>query len=268
MAMQISVFSVLALIVFIFIFNTSQEMLQNLENPAIITGYILIAVMVCVALLNLRKKLTMLPIGNASTWLRFHVVAGVFCMALFWLHTGIFWPKGLYEQFLAGIFYLVSLSGILGYIIQKINSRKLTETGIEVIYERIPLEISEIRKQAEEYMLECTENTGSETLANHYIDSMAWYFQKPRFVWSTLFGAGRATVWIRNKGNSVKRYLNKEELEYLNHLLELAEIKKLIDTHFARQSLNKKWLLFHVPLSTALIILALWHFLLVEVYRI
>ena len=97
---------------------------------------------------------------------------------------------------------------------------------------------------------------------------MVWYFQKPRFYWSTLFGAGNAKVWFRSEGASVKRYLSSDELEYFRHLEELVELKILVDTHFAHQNLNKKWLLLHVPLSVGLVIMALWHLLLVEVYAL
>jgi hypothetical protein len=51
-------------------------------------------------------------------------------------------------------------------------------------------------------------------------------------------------------------------------LEEVFELKILVDTHFVHQNLNKKWLLLHVPLSVGLVIMALWHLLLVEVYAL
>jgi hypothetical protein len=268
MTKNISILSIFGVIALIVVGYNAQKMDLNLQDSSVLTGYTLIAVMLCVALLNTRKKLSMIPLGKASSWLVFHVVGGLVCLGLFWIHTENFWPKGLYEGFLAGTFYLVSLSGIFGYLIQRLNSRKLTETGIEVIYERIPLELREIQEKAEEQILECTEKTGSDVLANHYLDTMVWYFQKPRFYWSTLFGAGNAKVWLRTKGGSVKRYLSSEELEYFEQIENLAELKILVDTHFVHQNLNKKWLLLHVPLSVGLVVMALWHILLVEVYAL
>ena len=271
---NISILSIFGAIVFFVAWSTSQKMDLNLENGSVLTGYTLIVVMLLVAFFNVRKKLSMIPLGKASVWLVFHVVGGLLCVALFWLHTKSIWPQGLYEGFLAGAFYLVSISGILGYFIQRMNSRKLTDTGIEVIYERIPDELREIQEKVEEYILECTEKTGSDTLANHYLDTMAWYFVKPRFYWSTLLGnltpmgVGNVRVWLRSKGASVKRYLSTEELEYFNQVEELAELKILVDRHYVYQDLNKKWLLVHVPLSVGLVIMALWHLLLVEVYGI
>ncbi len=274
MKQNIITLSIFGIAAFIVLLIVSQRMDLNLEDSSVVTGYVLIAVMLCVALFNTRKKLTMIPLGKASSWLVFHLVGGVFCIALFWLHTKTIWPKGIYEGFLAGTFYLVSISGILGYLIQRGNSRKLTETGVEVIYERIPLEIKEIRDKAQEHVLECTEKTGSDTLANHYMDTLAWYFQKPRFYWATLFGSltplgvGMPRTWLRNKGDPVKRYLTADELAFFERVEKLAELKILIDRHYVYQDLNKKWLLFHVPLSTGLVIMALWHLLLVEVYGI
>ena len=266
MTKNISILSVFGAIVAVVVGYNAQQMDLNLQNSSVLTGYTLIVVMLCVALFNVRKKLSMIPLGKASSWLVFHVVGGLLCVALYWIHTKSVWPKGLYEGFLAGAFYLVSISGIIGYLLQRLNSRKLTETGIEVIYERIPLELREIQEKAEEYIVECTESTASDVLANHYLDTMVWYFQKPRFYWSILFGAGNARMWLRTRGASVKRYLSTEELDYFKRLEELAELKVLVDTHFVHQDLNKKWLVFHVPLSVGLVIMALWHLLLVEVY--
>ena len=272
MAKNISVLSLFAVVVFVAIFLYSQEMDLNLKNSTFVTGYILLILMLAVALFNSRKKLSMLPLGKASSWLVFHMVGGLLCMGMFWLHTKTLWPYGIYEGFLAGTFYLVSLSGILGYFIQKNNARKLTETEIEVIYERIPIELLEIREKVEDIILECAEKTGSDTLANHYSNTLTWFFQKPRFYWSTLFGSltpigvGKPTNWIHKQNNPVKKYLNDEELKYFQEIDELANLKVLVDRHFVYQDLNKKWLLFHVPLSVALVALAFWHLLLVEVY--
>ncbi len=166
------------------------------------------------------------------------------------------------------VFYLVSISGILGYIQQRVNARKLTETGIEVIYERIPAELAEIRERVEEIVLECTEETGSDTIANHYIDTLAWYFRRPRFYLPALLGFGNARTWLRHKGRSVERYLNSDEKAYFEQVMELAELKRLVDEHYALQDINKKWLLFHLPLSVGLLVMAFWHLLLVEVYAV
>ena len=53
---------------------------------------------------------------------------------MFWVHSGLFWPTGVHEQILAGLFYLVSASGIVGYAFEHFYPRRLTQSGIEVIF--------------------------------------------------------------------------------------------------------------------------------------
>ncbi len=266
MTKNISLVSVFALIVFAVVWFSARKMDLVFLESSIMTGYTLFSVILFVALFNIRKKLSMIPLAKASTWLVFHVAGGLLCIALFWLHTKTLWPRGVFEGFFAASFYLVSLSGIAGYILQRVNARKLTDTGIEVIYERVPAELAEIRERVEEIVVECTENTGSDILANHYLDTLSWYFRKPRFYISSVFGLGGGGVWLRTKAATVKRYLSDEELAYFNQIEDLANLKLLVDVHYSHQDLNKKWLLVHLPLSVAMLVMVLWHLLLVEVY--
>jgi hypothetical protein len=48
----------------------------------------------------------------------------------------------------------------------------------------------------------------------------------------------------------------------------LAERKAEIDFHYATQSLMKRWLLGHLPLAAAVVLLTLWDILLVHIYSL
>src|SRR4051812_14874206 len=65
---------------------------MSFNDPDFATGYALFALIVFLALYNGRKRLSMIPLGRASTWLTLHLVGGALSMALFWLHTGNLWP--------------------------------------------------------------------------------------------------------------------------------------------------------------------------------
>ena len=166
------------------------------------------------------------------------------------------------------MFYLVSLSGIFGYIIQRINPRRLVQTDFEIIYERIPAELAEIREKAEEEIRACTEETGSDTLARHYMETLSWFFRRPRFFFNNAFGGSAGQHWLRNQYRTVNRYLNDSERAYLDRVNELAEMKAKIDIHYACQSTMKYWLLFHLPLAAAVLGLMFWHVIVVNVYAI
>ncbi len=261
-------FIVLGLATFALVAWYSRVVGMQLGNPAIVTGYTLFVLMILLGLFNMRKRLSMVPVGRSSLWLAFHVVAGVLAIAMFWLHTGALWPTGLYEQVLAALFYLVSITGIFGYLILRALPRRLTQTGIEVIYERIPAELGEIRDKVEALTLECTEKTGSDTVAQHYIGTLNWFFRRPRFGFSHIVGGDAAGHWLRGPGSAARRYLNDVEKGYFDQILELGTLKTQIDRHYACQDLMKKWLLLHVPLSISVILLSVWHLLLVNVYAL
>lgn len=239
-----------------------------LGEPEVPTGYILFALFIALGAFNARKRLSMVPLGRASLWTSVHVLGGLFCIALYWLHARSLWPMGVYEQVLAGLFYAVVASGILGFVVQRIFPARLTQTGLEVIYERIPAELARVRADAEQLVLDCTRELQSDTLARHYFETFAWYLRRPRFVISHLFGSQHGMHWVRQQRVTVSRYLSPRELEYLDSLTDLGYAKTRLDVHYVLQSAMKKWLLLHVPLSAALIALATWHLILVHVYAL
>ena len=103
---------------------------QHLGRPALVTGWWLFAVMLSLGAFNARKKLSMLPLGSAAAWLRWHVAGGFLTLALFWLHARVLWPAGIYERVLTALFYLLNLSGIIGWLMQRAFPRALTDTPV------------------------------------------------------------------------------------------------------------------------------------------
>lgn len=239
-----------------------------LGDPAIVTGYTLFALMLLLGFFNIRKRLSMIPIGRASLWLAFHIAAGMLAIAIYGLHTGSVWPTGLYEKILALLFYLVSATGLIGYALSRALPRRLAQIEIEIIFERIPAELAEIREKAEALALACTKETGSDTLARHHVGTLAWFFARPRFWISHAAGGDAAGHWLRGPGSAARRYLSDVEKTYFDQIIELGALKNQIDRHHASQLLLKKWLLVHVPLSMAVILAAIWHLILVNVYAL
>jgi len=239
---------------------------RHLQNTSTVTGWCLLVVILALAVFNTRKKLSILPLGRASWWLKAHVAGGFATLAVFWLHTGTLWPAGGYERVLAGLFYAVNVSGLVGLALQKLYPPALTRSGVEVIFERIPEEVASLREQAEGIVAECTTVTASGVLAQLYLESLDWFFRRPRFAMSHAVGSETARAWLRNECASITRRLDAREQEYLRKVAALAEQKVNLDFHFVAQTITKCWLLAHVPLAAAMIALALWHALVVYVY--
>jgi hypothetical protein len=51
------------------------------------TGWVLFFVIALLTLFGARKRLSFLPLGPASRWLRIHVAGGFMAVFMFWLHT-------------------------------------------------------------------------------------------------------------------------------------------------------------------------------------
>jgi len=246
----------------------AQQAKLDLARSEFVTGYVLFGIMLGLASFNARKKLSMLPLGRSAYWLAVHAVGGMLALAMFFIHTGNIWPAGGYEQAFAIIFYLLSLSGMFGYVVQRFYPRRLVQTDFEIIYERIPAELAEVREKAEAAVKACTEEAGSGTLARHYFESLSWYFRRPRFFLNHALGGQAGEHWLRQECQAVTRYLNDAEQVHLDKIEELAHYKNKIDFHYACQSIMKYWLLVHVPLAAAVLGLMFWHVIVVNVYAL
>ena len=236
-------------------------------DPAVVTGYTLAGLLVFLGLFNSRKKLSMIPLGRGAYWTAAHGIAGTLALAVFFVHTrGAVIPDGSYERVLAGLFYLVSITGILGYFIQRMMPRRLTENGLEVIWERIPGEIAAIRERAEAIVEEAAEKAASDTLARYYMETLAWFFRRPRFMFSHFFGSQAGEAWVRREFTAMRRYVDTTEGVYLQELEALALLKNRLDFAWAVNGFLKIWLLFHVPLAVGTLLVMIWHIILVHVY--
>ena len=260
--------TVISVIAFVGVYYWQLNATLKLENPKIITGWALAAVIVFLLIFNVRKRLSAFNLGLAKIWFALHVAFGFLTIAFFVIHAGVFWPVGLYEQLLAAGFWLVSLTGLVGTLITIYFPRRLTNTGLEIVYEKIPDEIYSLRVAVEEILINCAKECRETTLQEQYSQTLAWYFRRPRFFWSYLFGGNADKAWLTRHLNSVRRYLNSDETVYLDQIQKLAERKSLIDEHFARQGIMKKWLLMQLPISILVFAMSIWHVILIYAYAI
>ncbi len=227
---------------------------------AYVTGWVLLSAVLLTALYNMRKRISMWPIGSAAAWLQLHAYTGVFAVFAFLLHTGAKLPNGVLESVLWATFVLVALSGVIGMYWSRVMPQRLARSGIEVIFERIPAIIYKLREDVEQCVTEAARVTGSTLLGDHYRDELADWFDGPAELWSHFRRAGHKARRTRlNKIDSLARYASDAERPYQQRLRELTERKMLLDEHYALQLALKLWLFVHVPLTAALMLLAIVH---------
>jgi hypothetical protein len=204
----------------------------------------------------------MAPIGTAATWLQWHIYLGFLAVLLFAMHVDWGIPNGVLERLLALFFLAVAGSGLFGLYISRRYARMLTRRTEEVILERIPQILADLRGQAEAVVLESAEKTGSSSIADFYGSRLAHYFAAPRNMRLHLQGSRRATFARQTDIDIMTRYLDDQEMVYADRLRRLVERKDQLDYAHALQTVLKVWLFVHIPATYGLILLAMLHLLL------
>jgi len=151
-----------------------------LHHPQWLSGWLLVGVIAFLTFYNVRKKLSMVPIGSSAGWLQFHLYGGLLSACLFGEHLGWSLPNGGLDWVLMLLFIGVIISGFAGIYLSRRLPKDLTRRGEEVIFERIPLFRAELRQQAEAIVLQAAADTGSSTLADYYTSRLAMFFDGPR----------------------------------------------------------------------------------------
>jgi hypothetical protein len=231
----------------------------RLQRVEIVSGLALFALIILLTLFNVRKKLPFLPLLPASTWMQVHIYVGLLSFVVCLLHTGWRIPQGGLELALAILFYLVAMSGVLGLAISRWLPGHLTVLGENVIFERIPALRAGLRQDVQEMVLQSVGKLQSSTIADFYEMRLHPYFLRPRSQWHHLRGSGKPLAKLLSEVQALDRYLNGEERAFMTRIVEKIHAKNNLDYQQARQGLLKAWLFIHIPLTYAMIIVAVVH---------
>ncbi|MFT5123672.1 MAG: hypothetical protein ACI9QL_005307 [Candidatus Omnitrophota bacterium] len=238
-----------------------------LENASFYTGWVLLAVMGMLASYNLRKKLPVAPLGTSRGWLHFHVWMGMATGIIFLFHIGFRWPNGPFELLLASLYLGVFLSGFFGWIISRLYARRLTTHGREVIYEQIPMLLHGVRTKAEAIAVELVPKTESTALADFYSQRLHGYFSRPQNFWMHQVESRRPGRLLLDDLNEQKRYMSSDEKVVVEEMADLVRLKDDLDYQYALQSVLKRWLFVHIPLTYSLLIFTVAHVIIVHAFN-
>ncbi len=260
-------FAILAALIILSVVLTQLYSL-SLHRTGYFTGWLLILLILGLALFNVRKKLPFLPfLQSNKTWLQIHIYAGLFSIFMFALHTKFRVPNGWLEGTLAVLFLIVALSGVFGLFLSREIPGRLTTRGEEVIFERIPVFLNQLRDELEQLVSRAIAETDSATIADFYAHRLIHFFHKPRNIIWHLVQSNRPRFALLNELKALSRYLSPAEQAFQKEISELIEVKDNLDYHYAHQAILKYWLFVHIPLTYSLLLFAIVHAVLVYVYR-
>jgi len=107
------------------------------------------ALMIYAGLLGARRKVPTWRLGRATTWMKGHLWLGLLSYLLILYHSGLAWG-GTLTLVLMLLFTIVIASGIYGVLLQQFMPRLMTERlPLETVYEQIDVIVAQLRAEAD-----------------------------------------------------------------------------------------------------------------------
>jgi hypothetical protein len=233
--------------------------------------------MLFAAALGIRKRFPIWRIGRAQHWMRGHLWLGTLALPVIFLH-GAFHFGGWLTTLLMVLLIFVTVSGLFGaYLQHTLPRRMMHEVGYETIYDQIDHIRDGLVAEAEQRFQSMTEqmapSTGAgATVVLTYIDTVpelhtelaeygAFYRVqlKPYLANEEKQSRLKARDYSAAEFDRIRALLPASAHTTLKALEEICEEKRQLDHQVVLHRTLHGWLLCHLPLSLALIVLGLIH---------
>ena len=237
--------------------------------------------MIFAALLSLRKKFPIWRIGRSQTWMRGHIWLGLLSYPLILFHAGFSFGGSL-TRVMMWMFTLVIVSGVLGALLQHYMPRVMTErVPLETIYYQIDRVQGQLLEEADQLLKSLAHDNneygvlvpaagGSQTATTTLIRLSDRSATEVRNVYdhtirTYLAERGAYSHALADRRTSKEtfaklRTMTPESIHSMVDDLEnICEEKRDLDRQSRLHRILHGWLLAHVPLSFALIVLGAVH---------
>ena len=242
-------------------------------------GVTTLGLMVFAALLSVRKRFPVIRIGRSYLWLKAHLWLGFLALPMMLFHAA-FHARGLLALILFTLTIIVVFSGVYGaYLQHTLPSKMFREVPYETIYDQIAVIRDQLVKEAEVHVTNVTEmlapargagatvvltmltvpELGEEVAAfNLFFESEIRPYlaaDRPQAVKMTMYNRTRAAEEFDN----YRKLFPQTAWEPITAVQDVAEEKRQLDHQLRLHHLLHGWLLCHLPLSAALLLLGFIH---------
>ena len=216
-----------------------------------IVGY---ALMLFEGFLGARKKVPVWRLGRMQTWMRGHIWLGLVTLPLILFHAG-FAFRGPLTAVLMWMFFAVYLSGIVGAVLQHyLPSMIMSSVPLETIYEEIPHVRQQLRDEADQLVEDLgdeAEHDDKVRFREAYQSNIRPFLEAPQRAGAALADEQKSALVFEALFRTVPVVLHPV-LTDIQNICE--EERQLIRQRKIYHWLHV-WLLVHVPLSIALLVL-------------
>jgi hypothetical protein len=236
--------------------------------PGLAFGILAFAFMLFAGLIGARRALRTWRLGRASTWLKGHIWLSLLVLPLVLFHGG-FRLGGSMTTVLMALLAAVTLSGIVGLVLQNLLPRVMTErVPLETVYEQIPEVVDQLRQEADAKVvavcgpLEPAENPetkaapeGSAPLKETYLEEIRPFLLRKGGRPGRLARPASANLVFSHLRTLLPPALH----ETVNDLASICEERRQLLVQQRIHLWLHLWILAHAPLSYALLILTTAH---------
>jgi hypothetical protein len=207
-------------------------------------------------------------------WRKLHILLGYLLIAAFISHTDFSLPETGFEWVLWAAFVLVTLSGIFGtYLAWSLRAKR----GIDerVRYYLIPARRAELARDVQDAVTKT--DPGAATIAlpappydawimDLYTTHLREFFETQHNFFAHLVGSQRPLKRLIDEIDHLSSYVDQSSQKKLAAIKNLVVDKDRLDFARVYLGLTRGWLLVHVPVTYALIVLMVLHILVVYAF--
>jgi hypothetical protein len=223
-------------------------------------GVIGYAFMLFEGLLGARKKVPVWRLGRAQSWMRGHLWIGLVTLPLILFHAG-FAFRGPLTLVLMILFFIVYFSGIFGAALQHYLPSMITaRVPLETIYEEIPHVRRQLRDEADELVTtlavgDDVEPDDKVRFREAYKTAIRPFLEAPQETKGALASEHESTIVF----DALRRSMPAPLHPILGDLQGICEEERQLIRQRRMYHWLHVWLLVHVPLSIALLVLGGLH---------
>ena len=245
-----------------------------LRDARYFDGWLLAAGMTFQLYFHFGPKFVKMPPRTLTALRRRHVMTGWVLIALFLSHTQLTLPDTAIEWILWTQFLLVSISGIIGTYLAWLAPTRMGP-GDQLSISQIPQRIADLKREA--YTAAKAVDNGQlakllpkaphqDWINDLYENRLRNFLSGPKPRLAHLAGSRKIVKHLVGEIDTLERYLDEAGKERLRTIRELVIEKDRLDYVYTNLRATRLWLLMHVPVTYALIIMVIFHILVVYSY--
>jgi len=231
----------------------------GLDGRPSVTGFTLLATIILLCLIGVRKRIPVLPLGNMSTWTQFHLYMGLFSVGVYCLHVPAIIGEGRFEGGLSILFLAVAASGVYGIYVSRIVPKKLTVLEGRNHSNPLGWQRQQLARTADQLLAELQDNRSKQVLGHDLVCDLSKFFnQKPSPTCAVVPWSMRRQRLLTGLGDA-NRSLRQADQNLASQLAGLVRHRDNLDQHYALRLRLRVWLVLHSCLSLALLVGGLLH---------